>query len=665
MELLVEIFCEEIPARMHTQAEKDFHNLWQKTLDDNKFNYSDLKIFVGSRRLTLVVKNLEEFSENMIEERRGPKVGAPDAAIQGFLKSTGFSVEELLQQNGYWIANINKPGRSIADALPAMLEQILRSMPWPTSMRWPGAECTWVRPIRNICCVYNKKSLEFYVNAAGLTTNNFTFGHRFLDPKTITVSTFENYLIELEAAKVVVDSEKRKNMIVQQLQTICTAKNLKFLPDENLLQEVTGLVEYPFVGLGNIEQKFMVLPNAVLSTSMRVHQKYFSILNSNETYAPYFAFVANVPINNEYMLPGYEKVLRARLSDALFFFEQDLKINFSERSDTLANVVFHVKLGSVLDKIHRLEYCAQDDLTKKAAALCKSDLLTLMVGEFPELQGIMGEIYASGQGVEQSVAKALSSYYKPHGADDDCPADDIGWQLSLIDKIDNLVGFFGVGIKPSGSKDPYGLRRSALGIIRLMISKKIPCDLNIWLERSVASYQVQGVVLSENTLEIVINFITERLSSYLKNDMPADHIYAVLDQPLNDIWVTFEKAKALKKLLQTEAGKTLQAAYTRVVGVLKQQAAGDVNQSLFTEDAEKNLYAMLEEINPKINQALAQFNFIEAMEELAKIKPAIDNFFDNVKVMDENLDVQKNRLHLLHLLQKTMYSFANFSKLEG
>ena len=219
----------------------------------------------------------------------------------------------------------------------------------------------------------------------------------------------------------------------------------------------------------------------------------------------------------------------------------------------------------MLDKIHRLEYCTQDDLTKKAATLCKSDLLTLMVGEFPELQGVMGEIYASRQGVEQSVARALFSYYKPHGADDDCPADDIGWQLSLIDKVDNLVGFFGVGIKSSGSKDPYGLRRSALGIIRLMISKKIPCDLNIWLERSVASYQVQGVVLSENTLEIVINFITERLSSYLKNDMPADHIYAVLDQPLNDIWVTFEKAKALKKLLQTETCKTFHAPYTNKV----------------------------------------------------------------------------------------------------
>jgi glycyl-tRNA synthetase beta chain len=507
--------------------------------------------------------------------------------------------------------------------------------------------------------------LEFFVKAAGLTTNNLTFGHRFLEPKTISVSTFENYEKDLEAAKIIVDSVKRKNMIIEQLQTICNAKNLKFLPDENLLQEVTGLVEYPFVGLGNIEQKFMALPNAVLSTSMRVHQKYFSILNADETYAPHFAFVANVPINNEHMLPGYEKVLRARLSDALFFYEQDLKVDFKEGAASLNNVVFHAKLGSVLDKIKRLEICAQDALTKEAAKLCKSDLLTLMVGEFPELQGVMGEIYASAQGVEKSVAKAISSYYKPNGADDDCPADEIGWQLSLIDKIDSLVGFLGIGIKPSGSKDPYGLRRSSLGIIRLMLSKNNPCDLNIWLERSVASYKAQGVVLSENTIEIVINFITERLSGYLKNDMPADHIYAVLDQPLNDVWVTVEKAKALKNLLQMESGKALQTAYVRVVGVLKQQPEGDVNQSLFTEMAEKNLYAMLAEINPKINKALAQFNFIEAMEELANIKPAIDNFFDNVKVMDENLNVQKNRLHLLQLLQKTMYSFANFSKLEG
>lgn len=665
MELFIEILCEEIPARMQAQAQKDFYDLWTKELTAKKFKYLGLTTFIGPRRITLVVKNLEEFSETMVEERRGPKVGAPDAAIQGFLKSTGLSLFEIIQQNGYWIANIDKPGMSISDSLPSMLDQVLRGMPWPTSMRWPGAEHTWVRPIRNICCVYNGKAVEFPVRAAGLNTNNLTYGHRFLDAQAITVTNFENYEKALATAKVIIDASKRKQMIIEQLQNICKAKNLDFLPDENLLQEVTGLVEYPFVGIGNIEKKFMALPNAVLSTSMRVHQKYFSILNKDGSYAPHFAYVANVPINSEHMLPGYEKVLRARLSDALFFFEQDQKVDFRKRADVLKNLVFHAKLGSVYDKVKRLELCAQDAPTKKAAAFCKSDLLTLMVGEFPELQGIMGEVYAQAQGVEEVVAKALASYYKPLGADDDCPSDATGWQLSLIDKIDSLVGFFGVGIKPSGSKDPYGLRRAALGIIRLMLSQNMACDLIIWLNRSITSYQAQGVELAKDTIDLVINFITERLANFLKNHMPADHIYAVLDQPLSDVWVTVEKAQALKKLLHSDAGKALQAAYVRVVGVLKQGVEASFDLSLLTEPAEKQLYKILEESAPKINQAMNEFNFIQAMEELAKMKPAIDQFFDNVKVMDENLNVQKNRIHLLQRLQKTMYSFANFSKLEG
>lgn len=665
MELLIEILCEEIPARMQAQAQQDFFDLWAKELNARKFKYLDMATFIGPRRITLVVKNLAEFSENMVEERRGPKIGAPEAAMQGFLKSTGLSMHELMQQNGYWIANINKPGRNINEALPEMVEQILRGMAWPTSMRWPGAEHTWVRPIRNICCVYNQKTVEFFVKAAGLKTNNCTYGHRFLAPEAIVVSSFENYEKALKVSKVIIDSKLRKQMIIEQLQNICNAKNCTYLADEVLLEEVTGLVEYPFVGLGNIEQKFMALPNSVLSASMRVHQKYFSVLNKNGTYAPHFAFVANVPINNEYMLPGYEKVLRARLSDALFFYEQDLKIDFSSRADALKNVIFHAKLGSIFDKTKRLEMCAKDDDTRNAAKLCKADLLTLMVGEFPELQGIMGEIYAKAQGVDESVAKALSSYYKPLSADDDCPADGIGWQLSLIDKIDSLVGFFGVGIKPSGSKDPYGLRRAALGIIRLMLSKNSPCDLGEWIERSIASYKKQGVELAIDTRDIVVNFITERLANFLKNDMPADHIYAVLDQPLSDIWVTIEKAKALKILLQNESGKTLHAAYIRVVGVLKQSSEGDVDKNLLTESAEIQLYQILEQTTPKINQAIEKFDFIEAMECLANIKPAIDQFFDNVKVMDENLNIQKNRIHLLQRLQKTIYSFANFSKLEG
>ncbi|MBP9829344.1 MAG: glycine--tRNA ligase subunit beta [Proteobacteria bacterium] len=663
MELCIEIFMEEIPARMQRQAKIDFLRLFSNEFEILKLKCSMPEVFIGPRRMALHVADIASFSETILEEKRGPKVGAPDAALQGFLKSSGLLQNELIQENGYWFAKIQQQGKPLHELLPTILDNVLRSMPWSTSMRWPGAQHTWVRPIRNICCVLDGKEIVFDVPAAGLKTNNLTFGHRFLNPKQITVTSFAQYRQSLNDANIMLDFDERRSVIKANLQKICQASQLTFVADETLLDEVAGLVEYPFVGLGKIDDQFMHLPGAVLSTSMRVHQKYFTILSHNN-YAPFFGFVANVPIN-EHMTAGYERVLRARLSDAAFFYDQDLKVPLESRLDALKNIIFHADLGSVHQKVQRLEFCAADPKVKQAARLCKCDLLTQMVGEFPELQGAMGEIYAKAQGVPSEIAVALKGYYQPQGANDDCPTDDVSWELSLLDKIDNLVGFLGFGMKPSGSKDPYGLRRSALGIIRLMLQKNTSNSLQGWLKKSVQSYQQQDISLKADVIENVIIFITERLSAFLKTEMPADHVYAVLDKPLEDVFQTVERARALKDLLQTDTGKSLLSAYRRVTGVLKGVQADQPNSQLFMHDAEQALYDALMQTAPKIDEYLKAFVFKEAMTLVANLKPVIDNFFDHVKVMDDDLKIQQNRLNLLGMLQSTLNAFANFSKLEG
>jgi glycyl-tRNA synthetase beta chain len=652
MELCIEIFMEEIPARMQRQAKIDLLLLFVNEFESLKLKCSAPEVFVGPRRLSLHVENIAAASETVLEEKRGPKIGAPDAALQGFLKSSGLLENELTQENGYWFAKINIPGKPLQELLPNILDKVLRNMPWPTSMRWPGAGHTWVRPIRNICCVLGGKSVVFDVPAAGVQTNNHTFGHRFLNPAQITVTSYTQYRQSLADANVMLDFEERRSVIEAELHKICQASKLTFVVDETLLDEVTGLVEYPFVGLGQIDAKFMHLPGAVLSTSMRVHQKYFTILNSKGENAPFFGFVANVPINADCMTAGYERVLRARLSDAAFFYEQDLKIPFEARLDNLKNIIFHADLGSVYQKVQRLEFCAPNSSVQQAARLCKCDLLTNMVGEFPDLQGIMGEIYAKVQGTPSEIAVALKGYYQPQGANDACPNDDISWTLSLLDKVDNLIGFFGIGMKPSGSKDPYGLRRSALGIIRLMLHKNGSNSLCGRLEKSVQSYQQQGVTLKSDVVETVTAFITERLSAFL-------------DKPLEDIWATVERARALKYLLQNEAGVSLLSAYRRVVGILKGIQVGQVNQQLFVHDVERTLCSSLMQATPKIDEHLKNFAYKEAMTLIANLKPAIDNFFDHVKVMDDDLQIQQNRLNLLGMLQSTLNTFSNFSKLEG
>lgn len=663
MELCLEIFMEEIPARMQRQAKIDFLHIFVQEFQNLKIKHSVPEVFIGPRRMMLHVADIASTSETTLEEKRGPKVGAPDAALQGFLKSSGVPQHELIQENGYWFAKIQQQGKPLQELLPGILDRVLRSMPWPTSMRWPGAEHTWVRPIRNIFCILDGTPTIFDVPAAGLKTNNLTYGHRFLAPQQITVKSFAQYRQSLSEAYVMLDLEERRMAIQNQLQKICQEKQLTVVVDEALLDEVTGLIEYPFVGLGKIEDKFMHLPGVVLSTSMRVHQKYFTILQ-NDNFAPFFGFVANVPIN-EHMVAGYERVLRARLSDAAFFYEQDLKNYLEDRLEGLKNVIFHADLGSVYQKVQRLEYCTSNAHVQLASRLCKCDLLTQMVGEFPELQGVMGAIYAKAEGVPADIAVALKGYYQPQGASDTCPDDDISWELSLLDKIDNLVGFLGLGIKPSGSKDPYGLRRSALGIIRLMLQRNLPNSIKVWLEKSTQSYVRQGISLKSDVIETVIAFITERLSAFLKVEMPADHVYAVLDKPLDDIWQTVCRARALKELLQSDTGESLLGAYRRVTGILKGAKINQPNEQLFVLDVERALYTKLMQAMPRIDAYLKSFSFKEAMTLVANLKPVIDSFFDQAKVMDDNVNIQQNRLNLLGMLQTTLNMFANFSKLEG
>ncbi len=663
-QLVIEIFSEEVPARMLTQARLDYQSLWQRFLADYGICFDAVTVVSDLRRMVVCVDGISLESKNITEKRRGPKVGAPAAAMSGFLKSVGLIESDLLQENGYWVAKMEIPGTKVEKLLPEIFDKVCHAMPWPKSMRWPQANLAWIRPVRNIAMVLNGKTISTESSAFGIKTNNYGFGHRFLHPEMVAITTFSQYKKDLEKAHVLLDDENRKAQIMFAIDNLCKNHQLNPLPDESLLEEVTGLVEYPFVGLGSIDKKFMELPKEVITTCMRVHQKYFAVVDSFEKLQPHFVFVANSPVNADHMTPGFERVLRARLMDALFFYEQDQKTPFESRFKLLNNVTFHQKLGSVADKVKRLEFLSTSKQGKQAAKFSKLDLTTLMVNEFPELQGIMGAIYAKKYNIAEDICHAIAKHYSPQGPEDEVPLADLSWELALNDRLDSLVGLLGSGIKPSGSKDPLGIRRAAIGILRLMLAKG-SFELLPLVEKSLEAYKNQSTALLGNTIELVQQFITERLTVYLKNEMPATCVYAVLNEPLNNIWLTVERARVLHDLLSQDEGKILLAAYKRVSGILKGYKADTVKPDLLVADEEKALYQYFITVTAEVKESLKNYEFIEAMFALGKLKEPIDLFFDNVRVNDDDQNIQNNRKNLLAMYQETLHTFADFSKIEG
>jgi len=702
-ELLLELFSEEIPARMQARAAADLKNLVETGLKKAGLDWTKSEAFVTPRRLCLVIDGLPEKQLDVKDERKGPQVGAPEQALKGFLGSLGgMSIDDCEQRDvkgkTFYFAVIEKKGEPTADVLSGILNAAMDALPWPKSMRWGTGEKRWVRPLHNILALFGGAVVP--VSFAGVEANQHTYGHRFLNPGPIAVANFADYRTKLAEAHVMLCPSERRAEIVSQAEKIAEQAGLTLKPDEGLLQEVTGLVEWPVVLMGAIEDEFMELPGEVLSDTMRTHQKYFTVLNADGTIAPQFIMVSNqvAPDGGTAIVAGNERVLRARLSDAKFFWDQDRKVTLASRAPKLADIVFHADLGTVEDKVGRMAALtkfmtmnkivpADADKAYRAAELCKCDLVTGMVYEIPEIQGIIGRYYALNDGEAPEIAEAIAEHYSPAGPSDDCPAAPVSVAVALADKIDTLVGFFGIKQFPTGSKDPFALRRAALGVIRLIIENNLRMPLLQVFEEARKPYQstvkfkagagcvgmpISGI--SEDTKNDLLGFFADRLKVHLKGEgVRHDLIDAVFSLGGEDDLVRLlARVDALSALMGSDDGVNLLAAHKRATNILRieekkdgKSYGGMPDESAFVEDAERTLFAALNTAGASSRALVGEEKFADAMAALATLRGPLDAFFEDVMVNADDQNVRKNRLMLLSQIQSVMGDIADFSKIEG
>ena len=676
-ELLIEIYSEEIPARMQLKAAREFGELLAKEFKANALEFADVRTYVTPQRL-VAVGQLPQQTQASSDERRGPKIDAPDKAIEGFLRSTGLTREQCEERGGYLFANIRKDAVAAKDVIPDVVRKVIKIFPWPKSMKWAQSQIAWVRPLRGILCIFNGQAVPFELEPGGINASNTTIGHRFMAPEQLTISSFDDYQAKLSQHYVELDQDKRRETIKQQLEQAAKQHNIKLVEDNGLLDEVTGLAEHPSVFVGEIESKYMKLPPVALKTAMRVHQKYFAFEQADGSLAPHFGVVSNArPVDGgTLMMQGYSRVLEARLSDALFFYQQDLDQPLQDLAPQLANIIFHEQLGTIMQKCQRVELLSEDNLVKRAANIYKADLVSSMVYEFPELQGQMGEIYAKAQSEVDDVALAIKEHYQPQGPADAVPHNKISRELALLDKVDTICGFFAIGQVPTGSKDPYALRRAALGIIRIIIENELTeYDILPVVQQSLQLYKSQGVSVDEQALTKIVDFLADRLIVLLKTDgVRYDCVYAVMATQTEDelnIWSIAERARALQGFLNTEDGDSLLSAYRRAAGILKDAEksyqkgfSGEYHPETLTEIQEKVLAEKLSEVADAAQPHLSKHKYVAAMGELAKLRQPVDAFFE-LTINDDNQQVRENRLELLADLKKQTMAIADLSKIEA
>jgi glycyl-tRNA synthetase beta chain len=692
-QLLLELLSEEIPAGMQVRATENLQKLITDGLSKAGLEFTDTKCFSTPRRMCVVIDGLPEKQPDVREERKGPKVGAPEQALNGFLSSTGLTLDQCeiqeSKKGSFYVAVIERKGGETISVLPEILLTALNALPWPKSMKWGSNSLRWVRPLQNILCILDGAVVPF--DFGPVTTCGYTRGHRFMAPHEFSVDDFATYASLLRDHFVMLDHNERKQTIKAEAERIASEEGYQLKDDEGLLNEVTGLVEWPVVHAGNIEDVFMSVPKECLITSMRSHQKYFSCLKADGSLAPRFIVVANkvAPDGGKQIIAGNERVLRARLSDAKFFWDQDLKKKLDDLLPKLDDMLFHAKLGSMGQKVQRMELLAGElagmikgaDLGKtcRAAHLAKADLVSDMVCEFPELQGMMGEYYANKHGEDAAVAKAISDHYSPQGPADACPSEPNSVAVALADKIDTLVGFWSIDEKPTGSKDPYALRRAALGVIRLILENNLRLNvLAVFSHAHTAYSKVNGLssVPSDprGHEQNLLDFFADRLKVHFKDEGIAhDMVTAVFALGGEDDLVRLlARVKALKDFLSSDDGANLVAAYRRASNIVRieekkddTQYDGVVDASLLEEDAEKKLFAKLAPVMAGVEASLKIEDFTEAMTSLATLRGPVDAFFDKVTVNCDNPNVRINRLRLLSQIGRALDGIADFSKLEG
>ena len=743
-QLLLELLSEEIPARMQAQAARDLERMAREKLADAGLLPEALTAFAGPRRLTLAAEGLPPAQPDRTEERKGPRVGAPDQAIDGFLRSTGLTREQLTQRDGVYFAVMAKTGRPTPEIIAEMVEAIVRAFPWPKSMTSGTSRLRWVRPLRRILCTFDGEIVPIDVD--GIKSGELSQGHRFMGSRqAFRARTYEEYADGLQANFVVLDAKERKARITDAAKTLCFARNLELVEDEGLLDELAGLTEWPVPILGDMDPAFLDLPPEVIRTSMRVHQRYFAVrVPETGKLAPHFLAIANIEATDggKTIAEGNARVLTARLKDAQFFWENDKSksadgvANFDRWLKKLEGVTFHAKLGTMAERVARIEAMAQkvagiinvdQHVAARAGRLAKADLASGMVGEFPELQGVMGGYYAREAGLPGEICDAVRDHYRPQGPGDAVPTAPVTVAVALADKLDTLFGFFSINEKPTGSRDPYALRRAALGAIRLILATGARLKLLAWAHevqdeyvkladrREDAREQAESLAGSE-IIEIrppgwlpswpsitnhhrpavmaavsgeywqyvsywyqiseLMSFIADRLKVQLKDQgRRHDLVDAVFALGDDDLVRIVARVEALDRFLKAEDGKNLLAGYKRAANILKAEArknpaeaegyAAPVDPALFAADEEKALHAALAAAAPKVATELQTEHFEAAMEALAQLRGPVDDFFERVLVNADDAAVRQNRLRLLSAVQGAMGQVADFSLVAG
>jgi glycyl-tRNA synthetase beta chain len=735
-DLLLELFSEEIPARMQAGAARDLERLMVGALTDRGYLFEGIKAFAGPRRLTLAITGLPAKQKDVREELKGPKTDAPEAALAGFLKKTGLTKDQLkvekTPKGDVYLAVIERAGRETPHVLAEIIPEVMAKLPWPKSMRWkPGLAVRWVRPLHSILCTFDGELVPF--SFAGISSGLHTRGHRFLSEGKIEAKRFDDYAQKLKAAHVVLEAEERAAIIFEGVKQAAFVHQLEMIPDEGLLAEVSGLAEWPVIYIGTIQPEFMDVPAEILQTSMRTHQKYFSLRDPKTgNMANRFALVANMIASDggKEIVAGNERVLRARLSDAKFFWDEDRKHSLESRVEKLRKVIFHADLGSQHERIIRLKKLAivvaeivgeEKWRAERAAALSKADLTTGVVGEFPELQGVMGGYYAIASKEDRQVSEAIKDHYKPLGPTDSLPRTALGSVIALADKVDAISAFFYIDQKPTGSGDPFALRRAALGVIRIILERnfRLPLlsvirDHLVYLAGFRAGFTAQGelrdakqavetflagqdskrliksiekrmdvrkdqwfekdVAKVVSTAREVVSFVVDRLKVALKEKgIRHDLIDAVFNLGHEDDLVRLvARVEALQSFLKSDDGANLLAGYKRAANILKVEEKKDgktfiseVTEKLLSEPAEKALFASLSQARAAIQPALEKEDFAAAMQQMAALRVPVDAFFEAVKVNADDKQVRENRLNLLASLRATLHQVADFSKIEG
>jgi glycyl-tRNA synthetase beta chain len=703
-DLLFELFSEEIPARMQARAADDLKKMVTDRLVDAGLVYEGARAYVTPRRLTLFVQGVPMRQPDLREEKKGPRVGAPDAAIQGFVKSAGLaSVSEAKierdKRGDFYVALIEKPGRPAADVLTEILPVVVRTFPWPKAMRWgkasakPGA-LTWVRPLHSIVATFGPETeepdiLTFAID--GIAAGNSTHGHRFMAPTAITVRRFADYEAKLARAKVVLDPARRAEIILSDAKNLAFAQGFELVEDEALLAEVTGLVEWPVVLMGSFDASFLSIPPEVIRATIRNNQKCF-VLREPQTakLVNKFILVSNMEASDggKEIIAGNERVIRARLSDAKFFYETDLKTRLEDRLEKFASVVFHEDLGTQADRIAWIKALtatlapsvgADPSKAVRAAELCKADLLTEVVGEFPELQGLMGRYYAQAQGEDEAVAHACEDHYKPQGPNDLVPTDPVSVAVALADKMSVLVAFWSIDQKPTGSKDPYALRRAALGVIRIVLDNSLRIRLLTLIETAIrkcllATGTKSPIAENHSVPADLLAFFADRLKVQLReqgarHDL-VDAVFALEGQ--DDLVLIVRRVEALAQFLDTEDGKNLLGGFKRAANILRIEEKRD--NKTYDKSPDERLYQLPEEIalaravnvaKDEAGRAVAAEDFAAAMTAMAKLRPHVDAFFDKVTVNVDDPALRANRLKLLNEIRAATRTVADFSRIEG